>query len=388
MNKILLFLFSTLICTAQEVANVKVNPKEIIYGHERLSDLAESIVYVPLETKNKFLIGSIRQFDVSDNYILVACSKTNIAYLFRKDGRFVSQVGDQGGGPGEYLGPPSSLFIDEKRGRIYIIASYQQYQLIYDLKGKYLSTKSIDKKTATGIYKRFLNDHFFKITNNYWGNVPFAYEIRDYNLNLVKEAIKTVFYERRGAAITVVGGPPHDYVYDNKIHTKELSLNDTIYSIEKDFSFRPKYTVNAGTYEVTTDLRAEGNGDVFLQRARNYVSYRNFFETNNYLFIMYHYGKDVPHYCYFNKNTKKLLYLKSEKGITNDFDGGIDFWPQRQDNNFWYAFYEAYRFEEELAEKSNIKPKGSTQAIQGFNKLMKNIDSEDNPVLVIVKLKK
>lgn len=389
MYRVLFVLFIPLFCTAQEVVNVRIDPRDITYGQEKLSDFAESIEYVPLETKEKCLIGRVSGFDISNNYILVACGKADVAYLFHRDGRFISRVGNQGGGPGEYLGSPASLFIDEKRGRIYIMAAYQRYLLVYDLKGKYLSTKPVDEKTAKGRYMRFHNNYFFKNTDNYSGNVPFVYEIRDFDLNLIKEAVKTVFYERRSSIITVIGSP-HNYLFNNKIHTKELSLNDTIYSIEDDFSFSPKYTVNAGKYEVTTDLRAEGNGNVFLQRAKGYVSFRNFYETNNYLLLMYHYGEEVPHYGYFNKNTNKLLYLKSDSknGFANDLDGGIDFWPERQDNDIWYSFYDAHRFVDEQEGKPKTAIKGSPQAIQGLKKLIDKLDPEDNPVLMIVKQKK
>ena len=237
--------------------------------------------------------------------------------------------------------------------------------------------------TSGGLFRRLHNDHYFIITANYNGNVPFAYEIRDINFKLISENVKTVYYER-GPEINMLGFPIH-YLYNDKIYAKELSLNDTIYSIEKDYSFRPKYVVNAGRYEVSTDLRA-ADGYTFIQRIPEFAIFAGFFENKDKLFVLYLFN-NRKYFCYYDKNNQEFLYFKSEKGIPNDYDGGLDFWPQRQDNRNLYAFYDAYLFKEELSAKKRETLKGDTKSIQLFNQLAQKIDSEDNPILVIVKIK-
>jgi hypothetical protein len=155
----------------------------------------------------------------------------------------------------------------------------------------------------------------------------------------------------------------------------------------------PKYVVNAGKYELTTEVRSALYQNVrsyqtVLKKAAEYVQYGSFHETKNQLLVSYKHGmekdKALLHYAYYDKNTKKLLYFSSNKGIPNDYDGGLEFWPMFQTGNLLYAFYDASLFKEH---KKKIPAKGSKEAVQSFDTLCKQVETEDNPILVIVKLK-
>lgn len=61
-----------------------------------LSGLVESVEYVALETPNNCLIGYIARFDVSKDFILVWCSKSNSIYLFKRNGKFITKIGNRG----------------------------------------------------------------------------------------------------------------------------------------------------------------------------------------------------------------------------------------------------------------------------------------------------
>lgn len=90
---------------------IKIDPKSKTSGILGLSDLVESVEYVPLETTAKCLVGILpREFDVSKNYIVLNCWKTNQIYLFRRNGSFVCLVGGGGsekGIPNDFDGGPS-----------------------------------------------------------------------------------------------------------------------------------------------------------------------------------------------------------------------------------------------------------------------------------------
>lgn len=369
----------------RSLVDIDVNPNRNIAGELKLSDFAESIEYIPLETKDKCLMTNIRRYDISDNYIVAVCGKTEIVYLFRRNGRFISQLGATGGGPGEYLGGPSAVFIDEQKKHIMIVTQYQRKLVIYGLNGKFLREEEISGNDI-GFYRLFHKDHFYIDSRNYNGNYPFVYEIRTRDFKLVSEDIRSIPFEKRGNIWTGIGFNSK-YIYENKVHTKESSLNDTIYVIDDDFSYKPKYVVNAGKYEITPELRGESDGVRYMKRLEEHVQFKSFFETDNYLLLSYLYEREKLYYAYYDKNKQKLLYFPSETGIVNDYDGGIDFWPRMQNNKTWSAFYEAHLFEDELSEKKKINPKGSAKAQQTFNSFIKSLDPDDNPVLIIVKLK-
>jgi hypothetical protein len=364
---------------AQDVVKIVINPNKVQIGECKLNDLVESIEYIPLETNDECLVGQIEIFDISEKYIVINCVKSESIYLFHRSGRFICKVGSRGNGPGEYLSL-GGLFIDEKRSRILVIDGYKRKQINYNLKGKFISDKSIEEKTSIGLYMRMYKDNFF-INKLERRDNPFVHEIRDLNLQLITENIKKDHYQK-GSVINVVGIPSF-YLYNDKNHIRGLELNDTLYSIEKDFSFKPKYIVNAGRYEITADMLARSDDAFFLQC----VCFQQFFETKDKLLISYHFGsvRSSIDYCYHDNNTRKVLHFKSDKGIPNDYDGGLDFWPERQDNLEWYAFYDAHLFKDKFKEKKTLK--GDVNAIQSFEKFKQKLDSDDNPVLVIVKIK-
>ena len=209
-----LLFISLIICTsrysiAQSVVKVEVTPLERSSGECRLSNFAETIEYIPLETNDKCLIGQIVFFDVSENYIVTYCIKSESIYLFHRNGHFICQVSNKGDGPKDFL-TVYGLFIDEKSKRIIIIDGFKQKQLSYDLTGGFINSEPINAKESIGLYRRLHNGFFFISTPNYNGNVPFAYEIRDVNFKLITENIKTVYYER-GPTINMMGVPFHKY---------------------------------------------------------------------------------------------------------------------------------------------------------------------------------
>ena len=69
----------------------------------KLSLIADSLVYIPLETQNDLLIGQITKLSVSDNYLYVLDEITSNVFCFTHDGKFVRKIGNRGVGPGEYV---------------------------------------------------------------------------------------------------------------------------------------------------------------------------------------------------------------------------------------------------------------------------------------------
>ena len=91
-----------------------------------LSELVDSVTYLPLETRKECLLRNTSWFNYSPPYII--CSRT----VFDLNGKFVRTIGSIGQGPGEdpalYMG---SLFT---KGHFY---SYGHKLIEYDENGKF-----------------------------------------------------------------------------------------------------------------------------------------------------------------------------------------------------------------------------------------------------------
>jgi hypothetical protein len=74
--------------------------------------------FLKLSTDNNCLIGSLSQIISTKDLLLIADEKKVL--VFDKKGSFITQIGQQGKGPGEYLNPVS-FFIQEEENIIHII---------------------------------------------------------------------------------------------------------------------------------------------------------------------------------------------------------------------------------------------------------------------------
>ena len=79
---------------------------------------------------------------ITENYVGIRQSRGAFK-LFDRQGKYLGNIGNIGGGPGEYKNLYSEA-IDEKNGWIYLASlGWKEYLYKYDLKGKYLDRKSV-----------------------------------------------------------------------------------------------------------------------------------------------------------------------------------------------------------------------------------------------------
>ena len=65
--------------------------------------LTDSIEIIKLNTSDECLIGEIKQVSFTDQFIFVSDPYVSQKiFMFDKNGKFVKNIGRQGGGPGEY----------------------------------------------------------------------------------------------------------------------------------------------------------------------------------------------------------------------------------------------------------------------------------------------
>ena len=82
----------------------------------KLSDVVESVRLVPLETLDDVLLGNIRRTFIGKEYMIIQSYSGNIDFhLFSIDGKYIRKLGKNGTGPGEYSRVQSiSVLEDEK----------------------------------------------------------------------------------------------------------------------------------------------------------------------------------------------------------------------------------------------------------------------------------
>ena len=370
-----------------QLMTVDIDPKSQPKGSLMLSDLVERVEYIPLETNDNCIVGNIYNlFDVSENYIAVSDFMfQRQVFLFDRAGRFITKIGSRGQGPGEYV-MQREVFIDESKKCIYV--KDLRKLLMYDFSGKHLNSFSFDEDFAEiypGSDNQFITARFSNQSNEDYD----VYVLWDSTMNLVKRAVKGVpiiIRSQIGASYASIGSISSCYIYQGFSHLKENVLNDTVYLVNKNNEFIPKYIINFGRY--TTTPEDKGDVDNYWENriSGKFIAGVSVFEASNFLFPRYNYrDKWIP--CYFDKKTNQLLYFDSEEGIPDDYTGGIVFWPSKQKNNELYIFYNSYDLLKKIDQQNKLTPKGPAESVRKVQSLLENLDPEDNPVLIIATLK-
>jgi hypothetical protein len=113
-----------------------------------LSDICDSLIYIPIETKKECLLGShLNEFYMDKEEIFIQVNTS--AYHFKRTGEFVCQFGRRGRGPGEYVCTDFAVNKDDKRVYAHSIYGHRIFEFNYD--GKLLSSKVRTKEGQTGM---------------------------------------------------------------------------------------------------------------------------------------------------------------------------------------------------------------------------------------------
>jgi hypothetical protein len=378
---LIILLWLTQALSSQSPTLININPVSTPTGKLMAGDLVESMEYIPLETKDNCVIGRVACFDVSKNYILIYCTQTKAVYLFRRNGRFISEISHYGDGPEEYI-QLLGVFIDESKQEL-ILCSFKKH-LFYNLSGNYL--RKVNHLILHTPLWMYYNNKFLSGTPS--GVLPGVfpiYKIWTMDMKQDMASVRSVPVEHKtdGGVIMTVNPAISSYLYEGKPHVRETALNDTVYVVENN-NIAPKYILSTGKYGITP----EEKGIFDLELLNKSVNVVSIAETKPYILFRYKYKREL--YCaYYIKATGRIEYFDTkEEGIPNNYDGGLDFWPVKQINDEWYCFYNAFDFVEKSSRHKALSPIISTASSQKYKNLCKKLDPEDNPILVIAKVQK
>jgi hypothetical protein len=108
------------------------------YKHEfKLSEIAEDVSYIPLETNKDCLIGNRFSFPkFTKEFIFIETG--GIVFQFDKQGKFIRRINKSGQGPNECY--TRDFAVCEKKELIYIFDNWNLSVYIFDFSGKHIKT--------------------------------------------------------------------------------------------------------------------------------------------------------------------------------------------------------------------------------------------------------
>ncbi|MDD4227645.1 MAG: 6-bladed beta-propeller [Mariniphaga sp.] len=339
-----------------------------------LSDLTSEIKYIPLETNDSCLLFSVNNIYLTQNYIFISDSKK--LFQFDKTGRFIKQIGSLGRGPGEH--DASIKFSTDTFNReIYILSNMIRMMNVYDIE--------------TGVFKRSfkVNIDVSKFEIFPQGNI--VYLTTELPVGILLHTIDEVYvtdkngkflascqnYNRLNNRSTTMG-----FVHFYRVKKDELrymyNFQDTLYSLTENFIRKPHAVFNLDNKIKREKLMVDPfNNEIQFP---DFISIPRIHENNKFIFITLQKGIGIGEWDFINiLYDKKSHDLTPTDGFINDMDGGLSFWPQFSFGNTLITSYQANQILEHY--KSTI---GTVHHSESFIELTKNLNPEDNPVLVIL----
>lgn len=345
-----------------------------------LSQIAESVEYIPLETKDNCLIKGLKSGRVfkTEKYWIVSWVTT--LYQFTADGKFVRTFGRKGGGPGEYNWV-HDVDVDEAKDRVYLMDTNGKIY-VYELEtGKYCYDIKIPSYEANSF--AMLTD---SIVSTFLPNSNGMQKERMYLSGLKGDTLNTFyrndFFDVKPGMRYSMSWPTDRYMfrYDGKVCYKEYN-NDTVFVVtEKEL--QPRYIIQLGQYHLPSEKRMEAcDGDMkkFRSLAAPYLRNQTI-ETEPYLFMPYTSWapeNDKSQLALYDK-AEKLCYAVAGGEIKNDMSGGLPFVPTTSIDkqtlvSVWYV--------------DDIYKEAEKNSKVFENAILKSLNEDDNPVLMIVHLK-
>jgi len=391
---ILIFLLPLISC---QKTRYKDNPKLITYklkklpktSEVRLSDLnAINIKYIPLETNEQCLITGINDL-LSGNRIIAGgrfflTKYWNTILEFKYDGSFVNRIGTVGRGPNE-ITTVYDVNIDKRNQSIYFLCDRGRKLNIYSEKGEFV--KSFQIPFYSNEFT-FTKNSILCYSENHFGNVENSYALIDTNALIIqKYPNKYPFKKHDGYFIW------HEnlfYRFNSRVFKKEV-YSDTIYVFE-DMRFKPHLVIEVGEKLMTPAARSEFDGQYLL---KNYVDPLNLFEFGNYIYYEFIYRYVIPDdvlilgFIGSKKDNFRALF-NTGQGIINDLDGGPNILPKTiKDENTIIGWIDALKLKAHVASDvfKNSSPKYPEKKKE-LEKLANSLKETDNPVLILVSLKK
>jgi hypothetical protein len=374
-------------CTPQNVSLYEFDPRSLDENKITLTEIADDIYYIPLD--NSYPLGVIYDNIEFINKTIYISAKDIGVLVYNKNGQALKKIGSIGRGPGEYV--YNYLFTVDENAEIVYLWDSGNIIKVYSKNGQFLRSFSLNEFGDIDVIKSYDSKLyvFFQIQ---FENSKYKWIVVDSNGRLIKkEKRKTPPF------VSNIGGLGGTYEFENNISYWNNFFTDTVFSISQDLTEKLLFLIRPGEHRFPKEKIYSP-----IDEMSKYMSIKQIFETNRFLAINYFYKK--PAFVLIDKKTREsfLTYLENDKshpgsgltgGIENDLDGGVKLLPKgyfhENESEYMFGLINPYqvKFLESNVKFLNSTPKYSEKKKE-LEKLAANLKETDNPILMIVRLKK
>ena len=365
-----------------------------------LSEIADSVTYIPLETKPNCLLSNTLVFRFTNDVVMVGTR------LFDWNGNHIKAIGTRGQGVGE--DPHLELLLKSKENYYTVGNKIIEYDRNGKYTGKEVSTyllrSALDSSRVYSLFRRAEASLAENSIVLYQYPDSLIWVNNDFKVNHVARVVENGNIKVGGIA----WNPIFRFFSEYKNKTLFYNFyNDTVFSVSSN-GLSPEWIIDLGEYKLPNEItlyklaplmrealrnRSVINSSELITKTDGKIAVSNVYESDHYLFFFYYknyYFAETRNLspqklqlAIYDKQTKKLTNIK-EARLIDDFHNGPKFFPtygafeEKLISTMW-----AYELKD-YVEEHRSSGKLSSRLIE----LADNLKNDDNPVLIVVHLKK
>jgi hypothetical protein len=296
--------FSQYISNAGEVVIDMQNLED--YTTFNMSEFIDSILYVPLETTDKSIIGEITQLEYFDGkYFVLDGWQAQALFVFDSTGHYLWKISRIGGGPGEYISL-SEFSIDYQSRHIHLLSLNPIKVMVFDFQNNLITEKKLSFYTHS--FRYLPSDSCYLFYNSYdnnQGKLTNEYNLiaTDNNMEMVRGYLPYDSKSTRNMR-HFPRTPSNYYWYGREVRLLD-EVSHTIYSINAD-SLHICYRFNFGSYAFDKS-RLAGPADDFESYMHDKKPSRisSIYETHQFLYFSIDSYKKII-FGYYSKEKRQL----------------------------------------------------------------------------------
>jgi hypothetical protein len=343
-----------------------------------LDSMIDSVHYVPLETLDECLLGSVDQIRIlNDTIYLGDFDNTKSIFVFSMSGKFLFKISKYGKGSDEYVYMNDFDIVDNKI-LIYDEKSYKF--LFYNKDGSFSSYKRVNGFLGVSFNKIQENRLAF-FRSDIYSKVDDAHEllITDNSGNIVeRHFVFKPWIKPLGLRSF------HFYAYGEDDYFCP-TFGNTVYKF-KGTEPMPYLTVDFGELNLTKDAVVKGAKDAYgFFRGEDYAVLNNFITTGKFLFLMFSYKGSG--YNALLEYPDKLRNVGSGFMSTHDTDY-LPLVPKCSYNETFVAFIEAHSIKNMVNAHLKTGKLQNTNIYKQLGGKIFQMEEVNNPILVFYTLKK
>lgn len=341
-----------------------------------IDELVDSVWYVKLQTKDECVL-SMNNSDVefSDNSIYYLSE--NGIYQFTLQGDFLAKIDNHGHGPKD-LGFINDIEWNSLRKELYAWDGMHRRLMVFDC--------NLNHKRNIPFSGGFtmLADSIFLYVGCYRDDfrkrgVEYCVEKINVLTGDIVDKIKSRILPIETSILPMFSMGTDLYKYNNEIRYLE-HRSDSIYSYLENGSSIFLYHLDiGGIYPAELDYPSDEKQS---REKAGYVEVKLQFETENFLYITASYLQDRRIWLLCSKKTGEVSKLFSNKCNENDGDFPITWLEPVNDRICYCGRFWPFELSDGKFNKQHLD-----EEEKGFIQMMNNINEDDNPILMFVKLK-